>query len=125
MRLIIITFLSGIAIHCVAQQTLQIKVKDAKNRAPVSASLLIKGTARGYTTDTAGIASISFLNNCRYNLLSSAAGYEEQEIKLNIPHISKTIEIELDQVEQEMQEVIVQSTRTGRTIANVPTRIET
>lgn len=125
MRLFIIILLSGISICCQAQQTLYIKVTGGESKTPISASLLIKGTTKGYSADTSGIASISFPSNDSYTLISTAVGYEEKKTKISIPYSSDTLEIELETSEEEMEEVIVQSTRTSRTIANVPTRVET
>ena len=125
MRLLVILLLSGISIYSQAQQTLHIKVTGGENKTPIAASVLIKGTIQGYSADTTGTASISFTANGNYTLVTSAVGYEEKETKITIPHSSDTLEIELESAEEELEEVIVQSTRTSRTIANVPTRVET
>src|SRR5699024_2434871 len=69
--------------------------------------------------------SVSFSASGNYTLTISAVGYEQKEVKLTIPHTSDTLEIELESSEHQLEEVIVQSTRTSRTIANVPTRVET
>ena len=125
MRLFIILLLSGINICSQAQQTLHVKVTGGENKTSIPASILIKGTTQGYSTDTTGSASISFATNGSYTLITSAVGYEEKSTKVTIPHSSDTLEIELESAEEELEEVIVQSTRTSRTIANVPTRVET
>ena len=123
MRLFLIFLLAGISVGSAAQQTVILKVKEGET--PVAASILIKGTTKGYSADTSGLASIYFATKGTYTLICSAVGYEEKNIKIIIPTTTDTIEIELERVEQEMEEVIVQSTRTSRTIANVPTRVET
>lgn len=125
MRLIIILVLSGFSFYSEAQQILQIKVTSGENRTPVSANIAIKGTAKGYVTDTLGTASITIETNGNYTLIISAVGYAEKETKISIPYTSDTLEIELESEEEELEEIIVQSTRTSRTIANVPTRVET
>ncbi len=125
MRLFIILLLSGISISSWAQQTLQLKVTGGKNKIPVSATIYIKGKAQGYSADSTGSASISFAVNGNYNLVASAVGFMEKEIKVSIPYKSDTLEFELESREEELEELIVQSTRTSRTIANVPTRVET
>lgn len=125
MRLIILLLLSGISFISKAQQTVHIKITGGENKTPVAASILVKGTTKGYSADTTGIVSVSFPANGDYTLVTTAVGYEEKETKITIPHISGTLEIELESSEHEMEEVVVQSTRTSRTIANVPTRVET
>ncbi len=125
MRLFITLLLSGISFYSQAQQTLYIKVTGGENKTPISASILIKGTTQGYSADTSGRTSISFTANGNFTLVTSAVGYEEKETRVTIPYTSDTLEIELESGEEELEEVIVQSTRTSRTIANVPTRVET
>jgi outer membrane receptor for ferrienterochelin and colicins len=91
----------------------------------VRASILVKATGNGITADSMGQATIHFPSNGEYSLVVTAAAYEEKEIKLTVPRSSDTLEIELESSEHEMEEIIVQSTRTSRAIANVPTRVET
>lgn len=124
MRLTIMLLLFGIAICCQAQQTLLIKV-TGESKTAISASILIKGTAKGYAIDTSGIASISFQDNTIYTLIVSAVGYEEKEIKVTIPYTLDTLKIEMAAAKKDLEEVVIQSTRISRNIANVPTRVET
>lgn len=125
MRLLIPFLLTGISLFSEAQQTIFIKVTSQENKTPLVASILFKGTTKGYSTDSTGILSISFPSSASYTLIVSALGHEEKETKISIPYSSDTLEIELESIGHEMEEVIVQSTRTSRTIANVPTRVET
>ena len=125
MRLFIIILSIGISIIGNAQQAILIKVTGGENKSPVAASILLKGTTKGYSADSTGTTSISFPADGAYTLVTSAVGYEEKQTKISIPYTSDTLEIELESSEHEMEEVVVQSTRTSRTIANVPTRVET
>ncbi len=125
MRLFITLLLAAISFLSKAQQTLHIKITGGENKTPIAASILLKGTGKGYSADTSGIASVSFPSNGEYTLVATAVGYEGKETKITIPYTSDTLEIELESREHEMAEVVVQSTRTSRTIANVPTRVET
>ena len=125
MRLLILFLLTGISFLSKAQQTIVIKVISKENNAALAASILFKGTTKGYSTGSTGATSVSFPANGSYTLIITALGYEEKEIKIAIPYASDTLKIELESDEHEMEEVIVQSTRTSRTIANVPTRVET
>ncbi len=125
MRLFIILLLSASSFLSQAQQTLKIKVTGGEDKMPISASIVLKGTTKGYFTDTLGTTTISFPVNGSYTLLISAVGQEGKEEKISIPYNSDILEIALESSEEELEEVIVQSTRTSRTIANVPTRVET
>jgi outer membrane receptor for ferrienterochelin and colicins len=124
MRLFILLLLSGFSYITRAQQTLHVQIKS-EDKSPVPASILIKGTGNGYTADSMGHLMIPFPANGEYILVITAAAYEEKQIKLTIPRSSDTLEIELESSEHEMEQIIVQSTRTSRAIANVPTRVET
>ena len=121
MRLVIIILLSGISFISKAQQALYIKIADGENKTPIIASILLKSTTKGYSTDSTGVASLFFPANGNYTLKTTAIGYEEKETRITIPRTSDTLEIELESSAHEMEEVVVQSTRTSRTIANVPT----
>jgi len=125
MRLIYIIslFLPGLCTN--AQQILRIKITGGESRTPLAATIIIKGTAKGYPADSNGVAIISFAGNGDYTLVTTAVGYEEKETKIAIPHDSDSVTIQLESSGHEMEEVVVQSTRTSRTIANVPTRVET
>src|SRR5690606_18421962 len=108
-----------------AQQTVIVQVNDADNKAPVSASISIKGSTSGFISDSSGKASVIFPTNGNFTLIVSAFGFEEKSERIIIPFNEEIFEIELEHSDHEMEEVIVQSTRTSRTIANVPTRVET
>jgi iron complex outermembrane receptor protein/outer membrane receptor for ferrienterochelin and colicins len=125
MRFFIITLIALISIRSNAQQSLFFKVTGGEDKSVVAATIVIKGTGRHYVADTFGITSISFNSNGSYTVVTSAVGHEERVSKITIPYPSDTLEIELESSENEMEEVVVQSTRTSRTITNVPTRVET
>ncbi|MFN2456819.1 MAG: TonB-dependent receptor domain-containing protein [Chitinophagaceae bacterium] len=126
MRLfIIILLLSGISFYSQAQQALRIKVTGGELKIPLASNISIKSTTKAYSADSSGIAIVPFEENGNYILVTSFVGYEEKVTKITIPYSSDTLFIELESSEQEMEEVVVQSTRTSRTIANVPTRVET
>jgi len=124
MRIIILFVLIGINFISIAQQRLYIKITERENKTPVPASILLKGTPKGYSADSSGLAVIPFTVNGNYILVISAIGHEGKEIKIGIPSNSDTLEIELETIQQEIEEIIVQSTRTSRAIATVPTRVE-
>jgi outer membrane receptor for ferrienterochelin and colicins len=125
MRLFIILLLAGIGVRGSAQQTINVRVTNAESKTAISASILLKGTNIGFSTDTTGYAQIKFPANGTYTLITSAVNFEEKQINITIPSNKDTIRIELENLEEALEEVIVQSTRTSRTIANVPTRVET
>jgi iron complex outermembrane receptor protein/outer membrane receptor for ferrienterochelin and colicins len=124
MRVYITTLLTITSVFVQAQQALYIKVMT-EGKAPVAASLFLKDFPTRHFADSSGGTSVSFPANGTYILVTTAAGFEETETEIIIPHGSDTLEIELKKRENELEEVVVQSTRTSRIIANVPTRVET
>jgi iron complex outermembrane receptor protein/outer membrane receptor for ferrienterochelin and colicins len=110
---------------CQAQQNIVVRVTGGENKMPLAGSVRIKEMRKGFATDSAGLATIRFLANGIYTLAVSAAEYSEQEVRISIPYPSDTLQVNLEETENELEEIIIQSTRTSRTIGNVPTRIET
>lgn len=108
-----------------AQMELVVKTRNAASKSPILATLIIKTTKKVFLTDSLGIAKIIFPYADNFLLQTSSIGYEENEITIAIPYSSDTLIIEMEISDHELEEVIIQSTRTSRTIANVPTRVET
>ncbi len=107
------------------QQKLNIRVTGTENKLPISATIIVKGSDRGQSNDSTGRTTMFFPAKGEYSLIISAVGFVEKETKIVIPYSSDSLEIKLENDPGELEEVIIQSTRTSRTIANVPTRVET
>ncbi len=121
-----IFLISGLLIfsQVFTQNKLTFKVKEEAGEYLIGASVVIVGTTTGTITNTEGIAVINDLQDGKYVFLISYVGYEEKEIELRFPDDNnKTIEIELE-AGQELEEVVIATTRSSRSIQDVPTRIE-
>lgn len=107
------------------QQSLKIKVTDAVTKEPLpGASINSKGMELMTSTRNNGTAVVILpLGSIKISI--SHVGYEAVEVSVAIPFKDSLLLIEMEPSEEEEEEVIVQSTRTSRTIKNVPTRIET
>ncbi len=124
MRYILI--ISGLLIfsQVFAQNRVTFKVKEETGDNLIGASIVIEGTTNGTITNTEGIASFDNLQDGKYVFVISFVGYEEKEIELSFPNDNnKTIEIELE-AGQELEEVVIATTRSSRSIQDIPTRIE-
>ncbi|MBR8536734.1 TonB-dependent receptor [Carboxylicivirga sediminis] len=114
-------FTSGIIL---GQNTVSFEVKEESGESLIGASVVVEGTTNGTITNTEGIAKFENLPNGEIEFVISFVGYEEMEIELSFPEDNnKTIEIELEEGE-ELEEVVITSTRSSRTIQDIPTRIE-
>ncbi|HEV8431432.1 MAG TPA: carboxypeptidase-like regulatory domain-containing protein, partial [Pyrinomonadaceae bacterium] len=109
----------------VAQDPLKIVVKDETTREPVAgATVTVKDTPISATTDSQGVARLSNIPNGVQTIVIFSPGYESKEVKLTVP-LSTQTEIEVViRVTNEVGEVTITSTRTGREIDDVPTRVE-
>ena len=124
MRVPIIFSLIFFFIQSQAQQKFVLKIVAADRNMPVAASIIIKETGHGYATDTSGMIAVSVPDSGNYTLSISAIGYKSNTSPVYVPSIGMVV-ITLENAGDEMDEVVVQSTRTSRTIANTPTRVET
>lgn len=106
------------------QRNLQIKVIDLHSKQSIAgASVTGKGLRQGTVTDSAGRASIQFGQEVN-ELVVSHVGYETRTIALSTPPADTVMMISMEPKEEEEKEVIIQSTRSTRTIQDIPTRVE-
>nr|WP_321407083.1 TonB-dependent receptor [uncultured Carboxylicivirga sp.] len=107
-----------------AQNTIRFEVKEESGEPLIGANVTIKGAAIGTITDIQGFALFQDLKDGNYEFVISFIGYEDTEVFLSFPESNnKTIEIELEEGE-ELEEIIIATTRSSRTIQDIPTRIE-
>jgi iron complex outermembrane receptor protein/outer membrane receptor for ferrienterochelin and colicins len=108
-----------------AQNTLRVTVKDETTKEPVvGASVTIKDAPVSATTDSQGTVQLSSIPDGAQTIVVFSPGYETKELELTFP-LSTQPQIELFlKVTNEVGEVTITSTRTGREIDDVPTRVE-
>ncbi len=108
----------------IAQNQVFFKVTDITGEPLVGANIVLSGTAKGTVTDGNGIAELKNLPNGKIKIQISFIGFEEKTITLKLPDDNnKTFEIELESGE-ELEEIVISTTRSSRTIDDIPTRIE-
>ncbi|HEY9259215.1 TonB-dependent receptor [Chitinophaga sp.] len=108
-----------------AQHTIIVSVKDADSKAPLAgATVLLKGTASGTQTDAKGLAILTNINSEHPGLVVHFVGYKEYSQQLSTPLPTDTIPVLLEHAGEEIEEVVISSTRSTRTIQNIPTRVE-
>src|SRR5690348_1147095 len=114
-----------IAITSFGQNTLKIKVVNAATKEPLwGAFAVTKGVENGTVTDSTGEARSVLGSVTKTQLLVSHVGYETKVIDITLPYDKPVLEVELEPKEEEEEEVIIQSTRSTRTISDIPTRVE-
>jgi len=102
---------------------LMIIVRNAENKEPLAgATASIPQLQRIVRADSLGVVVFERLAGGTYQIAISYVGFEEQRIKVTVPQL--LFEVLLEVSEEGEEEIIIQATRTSRTIANTPTRIE-
>ncbi|MBI4552258.1 MAG: TonB-dependent receptor [Candidatus Latescibacteria bacterium] len=101
-------------------------VKDAQTQEPlIGASAQLKGTRYGTTANQAGVFAIHNLSSGRYVLRVSFIGYAAYDTTVNLDRAdSLHLAILLTPLSVEAEEIVVTGTRTSRSIADVPVRVE-
>jgi len=113
--------------NALAQNNFKIVVKNNKTKASLPAvTILVKGTNLRVIADENGVATLNNIPNGNQTLLIRNVGYEEKSLSLNFPvNQQNPLEVFLEESEDDLEEVIISSTRTSRSIQNTPTRVET
>jgi outer membrane receptor for ferrienterochelin and colicins len=121
---VILAILSSFA--TTAQNTFRAIVKDKDNNQPLpGAAALVINTTLGASADANGLLQIQNIPDGNHTIEVSFVGYKKQSIVLTFPLASAApVEIHLEEAEEELEEIIVSSTRSTRTIADIPTRVE-
>ena len=113
-----------------SQNTFKATIKDGKTNQPlIGATVLLQGTTKGATADTAGLITLTDIPNGTQVLQFRYVGYETKLDTLTFP-LTNTELIAIQLIPtgkgegEELSEVTVSATRSSRTIANTPTRVE-
>ena len=85
---------------------------------------VIRGMENGTTSDSSGIIFFKNLPVGSITLTISHAEFIAQMFQVDIPYSGPIHVIELEPDEEEEEEVIIRSTRSSRTIQDIPTRVE-
>lgn len=109
-------------VQLIQAQTLRIMVSDTITSEPLIGAT-IKAAGQGTTTDIEGQAVLSNLSIGTYTLLVSYIGYEPKSIGITIPATS-VLRVSLVPSGENLDEVIVESTRSNSRAEDSPTKVE-
>jgi len=103
---------------------IQIKVvSESENEPLLGATVYFEQLEKGAVTDFDGIASFTEIPNGEHSIIISYLGFETLNTKIQIPSKSDLI-FKLKSGGNELDEVVLQSSRSTRTVKKIPTRIE-
>lgn len=108
-----------------AQTTFKLIVKDETTKQAISgANVTVKDTSISVTTESLGVAQLSGIPDGEQTIVIFSPGYETKELRLTFPLTGPPETVVFMKVTNEVGEVTIISTRTGREIDDVPTRVE-
>lgn len=109
------------------QSTNSIKIRavnnDTKANVP-EATVSVKDTEIIAVTDASGVAELKNVPDGAQTIEVSALGYDPVELKLTFPLTDRAERMVYITINNEVGEVMIESTRTGREIEAEPTRVE-
>ncbi len=108
------------------QNTFQANIKDAESGQPlVGAFVILADTTIGASTDQNGFVFLTNIPDGNQTIIFSYVGYQEVSRDFNFPlQQSEPMDVLLHHDHETMEEVTVAATRSSRTIADIPTRVE-
>lgn len=109
------------------QNTYKAIIKDSQSKETlIGAIVIIQGTTNNAIADQNGYVEIKNIPDGKQIIIISHIGYLEQTNPVNFPLTqTEPLEILLSASEgEELEEIVITSTRSSRTINNIPTRIE-
>ncbi|MBI4931852.1 MAG: TonB-dependent receptor [Bacteroidetes bacterium] len=109
-----------------SQNTFKAILKNAETKELLAgATALVQGTHNSASADVNGIIEIKNILDGKQIIVFSFVGYQQLTDTFNFPmQQTETFEILLVSSAEEIDEVIVTTTRSSRTIADIPTRVE-
>jgi iron complex outermembrane receptor protein len=108
------------------QNTFKVNIKDVESKKPImGATATLQGTTNTANADQNGLIEILNIPNGRQIFVFAYIGYQERIDTIDFPFAqTEPWEVLLSAVEEELEEVVISSTRSSRTIDNIPTRTE-
>lgn len=108
-----------------SQQTYTLRILDEESREPVvGATVQLLELKKGEISDQNGEVVFENLDSNTFTFLIRFLGYEELKFKRAFPLENPMETIHLHPAHEEMEAVMVTSTRSSRTIEDTPTRVE-
>jgi len=107
------------------QNTFKAIIKDSESKEIlVGATAILQGTTNGASADQNGFIEIKNIPNGKHIINFRYIGYEEKTEIVNFPFTQTQPVVILLSAGEELEEVVISSTRSRRTIDNIPTRVE-
>jgi len=114
-----------VGLPCIAQNILTAVIKNADTGAPLpGATVLLTQTTKGAKANANGVVVLTGIPGGVQKFSFRFIGYNEYNTVITFPRANDTITVLLEAAEEGLDEVVISSTRSTRTIQNIPTRVE-
>jgi iron complex outermembrane receptor protein len=108
-----------------AQHSLKITVKDIDSKLPLNAvRATIQAQSLTAFSNAEGIITFENLDEAMYSMSFQLEGYVVENKTIQVPLKTVEVTVYMKSTAEEMDEIIITSTRGTRTINNIPTRVE-
>ena len=127
-KILLLCMVVLIAFSTSAQHTATVTIKKKEDKTTlVGATVSIISLNKTTVTDSLGRATFTNISAGTYLIKISYVGFEEMNISVQVPQANPDALVVFmeEGEEEEEEEVIVTSTRSSRTISDLPTRVET
>lgn len=115
-----------ILLSCLAvkAQTTDIQIQVvSENEAVIGANIYLESDKKSAVTDAEGKVHFSNISNGKQNVIITFLGFETLKKTIQLPDQTVFV-FHLEPNENELEEVVLQTSRTSRTVKKIPTRIE-
>lgn len=121
---------SGAAAQTAAPHPVTVRVTDEHSGEPLpGATVVVDGLQPtvGATTSLDGLARLADVPAGTHTLVVTFVGFDEARVSVTVPLADPEtpIEVAMEEDHEALGDVVVSATRTSRTIAQIPTRVET
>ncbi|WP_069660449.1 TonB-dependent receptor [Arcticibacter eurypsychrophilus] len=126
-RFLLLFVAMACSITAFAQNNLTIILKNTESKEPlIGATVIITDLNKALSTNAQGQVTFSNIPDGTHSIEYRYVGYTSQVDNLTFPLVNaQPIVVLLEEAEgEELEQVVVASTRSSRTITNIPTRVE-
>lgn len=119
---VFILFFSSSAV--LAQNSLKVRVVDEHSGESLAGANVQQSSSNGSSTDKNGVAELQNLPSGLVELKFSFIGYRDTVIAVTIPVAGNEMTVRLTPLEEELETIVVSSTRTNSRIEDLPLKVE-
>lgn len=125
-KILLVSFFMTLNLCVYAQNTFKAVIKDSEKKEPLmGVTAQVTGTTIATISDENGQIILTGIANGLQEIQFSYIGFAQRTDSFNFPlEDTAPIEILLYEQSEDLEEIVISSTRSTRTIQNIPTRIE-